>query len=96
MSEIEILLNSIDKVKDFVFTVSKFDARMELVSGRTVIDAKSIMSIFCVDLSKPMMLRIHEKNEYAEQIFDAIGEYVVVKSVSHTGKEVEAYENNKK
>ena len=78
MSEVQILLNSIDKVKDFVYIVGKFDARMELVSGRAVIDAKSIMSIFCVDLSKPMMLRIHEKRKYAEEVVDAIKEYIVV------------------
>lgn len=78
MNEVVILLNSIDKVKDFVFTVSKFDERMELVSGRTVIDAKSIMSIFCAEMAKPMRLRIYGNAECTEEIIGAIGKYVVV------------------
>ena len=46
MKTVRISLNSIDKVKSFVNDLSKFDVDFDLVSGRYVIDAKSIMGIF--------------------------------------------------
>ena len=45
MKTIKISLNSIDKVKTFVNVINRFDAEFDLVSGRYVIDAKSIMGI---------------------------------------------------
>ena len=56
MKTAKISLNSIDKVKAFVNEISKFDCDFDLVSGRYVIDAKSIMGIFSLDLSKPIDL----------------------------------------
>ena len=53
MKTVSISLNSIDKVKAFVNDISKYDFDFDLVSGRYVIDAKSIMGIFSLDLSKP-------------------------------------------
>ena len=51
MKTVQISLNSIDKVKSFVNDITKFDYDFDLVSGRYVIDAKSIMGIFSLDLS---------------------------------------------
>ncbi len=51
-----IKLNSVDKVKSFVNKVSKFDEEIDLVSGRYVVDAKSLLGIFSLDLSKPIEL----------------------------------------
>ena len=53
MKTVQISLNSIDKVKSFVNEITKYDYDFDLVSGRYVIDAKSIMGIFSLDLSKP-------------------------------------------
>ena len=50
MKTVKISLNSIDKVKAFVNEVTKYDAEFDLVSGRYVIDAKSIMGIFSLDV----------------------------------------------
>jgi len=77
MTEAEILLNSIDKVKSFVMTVSKFDSDMDLLSGRYTIDAKSIMGIFSMDLSKPIVLKIYEDGDKAVEILKALKEYMV-------------------
>ena len=55
MYETIIQLNAINDVKDFVNTVMQFDYDIDLISGRYAIDAKSIMGIFSLDLSKPMM-----------------------------------------
>ena len=67
MKTVKISLNSIDKVKSFVNDITKFDYDFVLVSGRYVIDAKSIMGIFSLDLSKPIDLNI-----YAEDNLDAV------------------------
>lgn len=69
MKTVQISLNSIDKVKSFVNDITKFDHDFDLVSGRYVIDAKSIMGIFSLDLSKPIDLNIH-----ADENIDAIME----------------------
>lgn len=76
MKTIQISLNSIDKVKSFVNTITMFDYDFDLISGRYVIDAKSIMGIFSLDLSKPIDLAIHsEGNE--EEVLDALKPYLV-------------------
>ena len=66
MKTVQISLNSIDKVKSFVNDITKFDTDFDLVSGRYVIDAKSIMGIFSLDLSKPIDLNIHGDKEIDE------------------------------
>lgn len=75
MLEVKISLNSIDKVKSFVNDISGFNAEFDLVSGRYVIDAKSIMGIFSLDISKPIDLNIHTETE-AEDIMAAIKPYL--------------------
>ncbi len=74
METIQIMLNSIDKVKNFVNDVAKFDSDFDLISGRYVIDAKSIMGIFSLDLSKPITLNIHSTND-VEKILETLKPY---------------------
>ena len=62
MKTVQILLNTINDVKCFVNAVSKYDYDVDLISGRYAIDAKSIMGIFSLDLSKPIDLNIHADN----------------------------------
>ena len=76
MKTVHIPLNSIDKVKAFVNEITKFDNDFDLVSGRYVIDAKSIMGIFSLDLSKPIELNIHSENN-AEEILSVLAPYIV-------------------
>ena len=76
MKTVHISLNSIDKVKAFVNEITKFDNDFDLVSGRYVIDAKSIMGIFSLDLSKPIELTIHESDEI-DEILKVLQPYVV-------------------
>ena len=61
MKTFNILLSSINDVKDFVNIVSKYDADIDLASGRYVVDAKSIMGIFSLDLSKPIKLETQDE-----------------------------------
>ncbi len=76
MKTVKISLNSIDKVKAFVNDITKFDYDFDLVSGRYVIDAKSIMGIFSLDLSKPIDLNIHAEDNI-DAVMDVISAYVV-------------------
>ena len=59
MTTFNVLLGSINDVKKFVNIVSKYDYEIDLSSGRYVVDAKSIMGIFSLDLSKPIKVEIH-------------------------------------
>ena len=77
MKTVEISLNSIDKVKSFVNDISKFDFDFDLVSGRYVIDAKSIMGIFSLDLSKSITLNIHADDANVEPIMVILERYLV-------------------
>ena len=77
MKKVKILVNSIEKVKDFVNTISKHDAEFDMVSGRYVIDAKSIMGIFSLDLSEPIDLVLHAEGEKADKILADIKDYIV-------------------
>ena len=77
MKTVQISLNSIEKVKHFVNTITKYDNDFDLISGRYVIDAKSIMGIFSLDLSKPISLTIHADDASADEILDALKDYLV-------------------
>ena len=76
MKTVTINLGSIDKVKSLVNDITKFDSDFDLVSGRYVIDAKSIMGIFSLDLSKPLVLNADTEDEQLvrECFADFIGE----------------------
>ena len=76
MKTVRVCLDSIDKVKGFVNDISRFNTDFDLISGRYVIDAKSIMAIFSLDLSKPIELTIHESDEI-DEILKVLQPYVV-------------------
>ena len=73
-NSVKISLNSIDKVKSFV-NDTKFDYDFDLVSGRYVIDAKSIAGIFSLDLSKPIDLNIHA-DDNIDEIMEMLKPYL--------------------
>ena len=77
MKTVKISLNSIDKVKSFVNDLTKFDSDFDLVSGRYVIDAKSIMGIFSLDLSKPIDLNIHADGAALDNVMQIISKYTI-------------------
>ena len=63
MHTVQVNLNSVEKVRAFVNSVNTFDSEFDLVSGRFVIDAKSIMGILSLDLSKPITLNIYSDDD---------------------------------
>lgn len=77
MKTVSISLNSIDKVKAFVKDISKYDFDFDLVSGRYVIDAKSIMGIFSLDLSKPINLNVHAEGNNLDEVLKVLAPYII-------------------
>lgn len=75
MKTVEISLSSINVVKDFVNIVNKYDFDIDLSSSRYVVDAKSIMGIFSLDLSKPIKMTIHSDN--ADQLLEEVKPFMV-------------------
>ncbi len=67
MKNLTLKLDSIDKVKDFVNIINTFDGDFDLASDRYVVDAKSIMGIFSLDVSSPIRLDVHD-----DAAFDAV------------------------
>ena len=77
MKTVQISLNSIDKVKSFVNDITKFDYDFDLISGRYVIDAKSIMGIFSLDLSKPINLNVHAEGSNLDEVLKVLAPYII-------------------
>lgn len=75
MKTFNLLLSSINDVKDFVNIVSKYDFDVDLTSGRYIVDAKSIMGIFSLDLSKPIKVEVHDDN--ADEFISEVERFTV-------------------
>ena len=75
MKTANIRINTIEDVKNFVTTVTKCNYDVDIVSGRYAIDAKSIMGIFSLDLSKDLELRIHSDD--CGEFLDEIKNFIV-------------------
>ena len=76
MVTVKISLNSIEKVKQFVQVISQYDGDFDLTSGRYIIDAKSIMGIFSLDLSNALTLEIHN-DACSEELLSNLSEFIV-------------------
>lgn len=78
MTKVIIRLPSVKEVKDFVCAVSSCGCDIDIAADRYIIDAKSIMGIFSLDLSKPLELRIisDDENE-TDDVLDKIRCFIV-------------------
>jgi phosphotransferase system HPr-like phosphotransfer protein len=74
MKSVTILLGTINEVKEFVNTVARYDFDVDLISGRYAVDAKSIMGIFSLDLSKSIQMDIHSEN--ADEFLAAVQKFI--------------------
>ena len=77
MKEYTIYLDTIARVKSFVNLVNRYDNDFDLLKGRYVVDAKSIMGIFSLDLSKSIELNIHASESETEEILKVLETYLV-------------------
>ena len=75
IKQVTIQLSTINDAKKFVAIVTGYDFDIDLISGRYVVDAKSIMGIFSMDISKPITLVAQTDN--ADELMADIAEYIV-------------------
>ena len=75
MKTFDLLLSSINDVKDFVNIVCKYDFDVDLTSGRYVVDAKSIMGIFSLDLSKPIKVEVHSDD--CDKFMEELDKFII-------------------
>lgn len=75
MKNFMVHLKSINDVKEFVRIVNSFDYDIDLVSGRYIVDAKSIMGIFSLDLAKPIEVEVHNQN--SEDLFAKLAPFII-------------------
>lgn len=66
MKSFNISLDTVEKVKDFSESINKFDGELDIVCGNYVIDAKSIMGIFSLDLKNPLILNANDISDMEE------------------------------
>ena len=77
MKTVQVYLNSIQKVNSFSHELEQIDNDFDLVSGRYIVDAKSVMGIFSLDLNEPTTLNIHATDSEMGSILEAIKPYIV-------------------
>lgn len=75
MTTVKIKLQSVEQVKEFVQTVSTSPYDIDIASGRYVVDAKSILGIFSLDMEKTMELIIHGNN--CEEILEKLESFII-------------------
>ena len=75
MKELKVKISTLNDVKEFVSTVMLFGYDIDLISGRYAIDAKSIMGIFSIDLSKELKLVAHSDD--TAELEEAIAKFIV-------------------
>ena len=75
MKKTQIRLSTIADVRDFVNIVAAFDGDVDLISGRYVVDGKSIMGIFSLDLLSP--IEVQTESDNADELFAKLGAYIV-------------------
>lgn len=72
MNKFNVKLNNIETLKNFISDISKFESNIDAVRGRYVIDAKSIMGMFSIDLSQSVDILIYSDNERELEKFEEV------------------------
>ena len=73
-----VLLNSVNKVNKFTKIVDNIEEDIDIKGGRYIVNAKSILGIFSLNLTEPLELIIHtEDDNRINQIKDLLVDYIV-------------------
>jgi len=75
MKELDIRLSTIEDVRNFVNLVASCDFDVDLASGRYLVDAKSIMGSFSLDLMNPIQMTVH--SDECDEFLKKIDRYIV-------------------
>ena len=75
MKQINIVLSMAENVKTFVNMVNRYPYDMDLRAGRHVVDAKSILGIFSLDLSKPITLEVYA--DHCDDLIEDLKPFII-------------------
>jgi len=76
MKEVLIKLNEINDVYTLVNTLVGYDGDVDLVSGRYMVDGKSLLGIFSLDLRQPVKMIIHDENK-VDELLEKLADMIV-------------------
>lgn len=76
MITVSIMLDSVEKVQRFVSVISKYSGSFDIESGHSCVDAKSLVGIFSLDISKPLHLTIQDDGSQLEDVLRDIQEFM--------------------
>jgi phosphotransferase system HPr-like phosphotransfer protein len=76
MNSFDVTLSSINDVKQFVNAACLQPFDIDIISGRYIIDAKSIMGIFSIDLTKPIRVEVHGTEEDSEAFVESVRQFI--------------------
>lgn len=77
MVKLKVKINSISDVKEFCNLSTRQIFDIDIVSGRYIIDAKSIMGLFSLDLSKALEVNVHATEDEAKDFIKALDKFIV-------------------
>ena len=77
MKRVQVFINTIDKIKEFAVIAGKIDEELDLVSERYIVNGKSIMGIFSLNLSRPVQLTIYAEGSRLEEILGLLEKFIV-------------------
>ena len=77
MKTVQVLINTIDKINEFAKIAGKIDEELDLVSDRYIINGKSIMGIFSLNLSRPVQLTIYAEGSRLDEILALLDNFMV-------------------
>lgn len=67
MRKVNVKFRDVEQVRQFVNIIDKFDASFDLGSGKKIVDAKSILGVMALDLSRPLCLRYQSDDKEIEE-----------------------------
>ena len=76
MTTATVNIDSLDKIQAFVKFINEYNGRFDLVSGCSRVNAKSVMGIFSLDISRPLHLNIYN-DENADYVTNAISAFII-------------------
>ena len=77
MKQIQVMLTSIEEVKNFVSLTNKYPFPIQMTTEKYKIDAKSIMGVFSLDLSKPINLNVHAEGSNLDEVLKVLAPYII-------------------
>lgn len=75
MRSMTVVLDTVEKVKSIVEMLATYEGEFTIKGGRYVVDAKSIMGIFSLDLSKPLELDIDDRYDESDELITKLQEF---------------------